>query len=145
MKTIILIKGNSKSGKSEVIREVFKLLNIGNTFKVYIIDNIDVKAEGIYQNSKIGIESQGDPNSRQGQSLKEFANNNCDIIICASRTKGNTFENVIRISKQYNYQLITTSTFYNNFNKDLRIINVLNKEKANSTINIINSIIQTII
>lgn len=140
MKTIILIKGNSKSGKSEVIREVFNIINTGKTFKVHIIDKVDVKAEGFYQNINIGIESQGDPNSRQGQSLKEFANNSCDIIICASRTRGETYENVISISKHYNYQLITTSTFYNKFNNNLKTITILNTEKTNSIVNIINKI-----
>jgi hypothetical protein len=41
---------------------------------------------------KIGIESQGDPNSRLEQSLKDFVNAGCDIIFCACRTSGMTVQ-----------------------------------------------------
>ncbi len=140
MKTIILIKGFSNSGKSKVIKTVFEILNFHKTFKIYLLDSTDVKAEGIYNNKLFGIESQGDPNSRQGQSLIEFAKNNCEVIICASRTKGETYENVIELSKIFDYQLIITSTFYDN-NKKIGIANNnldLNIEFSNSIVNLIN-------
>lgn len=45
---------------------------------------------------KIGIESQGDPEkkSRLPQSLKEFVDNGCSIIVCARRTRERTFNTV---------------------------------------------------
>jgi hypothetical protein len=39
---------------------------------------------------KIGIESEGDPNCRLGQSLIDFENAGCDIIFCAARMRGMT-------------------------------------------------------
>ena len=55
---------------------------------------------------KIGLESQGDPKSRQLESLTDFVKDNCDIIIGASRTRGETVHNVWDISKKYEYRII---------------------------------------
>ncbi|MDI9319952.1 MAG: hypothetical protein QM530_05685 [Phycisphaerales bacterium] len=41
---------------------------------------------------KIGIESQGDPNSRVFVSIPIFVNLNCDLILCATRTRGATVQ-----------------------------------------------------
>lgn len=55
---------------------------------------------------KIGIESQGDPNSRLCKTLAEFVAQKCDIIICATRTWGKTVDCVNSYSKLYEIKLI---------------------------------------
>ena len=112
MKTIISIFGTEDTGKTSVIKNIFYKLNQDNTFNNVDLAPNEVKAIGMYNNKLIGIESVGDPDSRQGKSLQEFVDKGCEIIICASRTKGETKENVDNIVKNHNYQLIRTSNFF---------------------------------
>lgn len=53
----------------------------------------------------IGIESQGDSNSRQSKSLLEFAKMGCTIILCACRSRGTTKQNVVKLRKS-SYSII---------------------------------------
>jgi hypothetical protein len=76
----------------------------------------------------IGIESQGDPNSRLKQSLNDFAKNKCDIIFCAARTRGMTVNWIMSHSKQYHI----------NFNKQKV---VMNKQQAQSNQSVAQNII----
>lgn len=55
---------------------------------------------------KIGIESQGDPNSRLCKTLAEFVAQKCDIIICATRTWGQTVDCVNSYLKLYDIEFI---------------------------------------
>jgi hypothetical protein len=50
---------------------------------------------------KIGIESMGDPGSRLPKSLIFFKDNNCQIIICATRTRGATVDAVSNLGSDY--------------------------------------------
>lgn len=93
MKKIIVLYGRANCGKSETIKNVFKILN--SNYPTAMVDIIfsgsDIKI--LMKNLKgltVGIESQGDPNSRLDQSLQDFQNAQCDIIICTSRTRGMT-------------------------------------------------------
>jgi hypothetical protein len=43
---------------------------------------------------KVGIESQGDPNSRLFNSLGHFVKIGCKVIVCATRSRGATEEAV---------------------------------------------------
>jgi len=54
----------------------------------------------------VGIESQGDPNSRLQQSLQDFYNAGCDIIICATRTAGMTVRWVCNSPGHYGVHFI---------------------------------------
>lgn len=63
----------------------------------------------------IGIESQGDPCSRIFQTIPFFVKLGCDIIICATRTRGATFDliesyrdsyEIIRIEKTRVYSVL---------------------------------------
>lgn len=55
---------------------------------------------------KIGIESQGDPNSRLCKTLAEFVAQKCDIIICATRMWGQTVDCVNSHLKLYEIEFI---------------------------------------
>ncbi|HID82787.1 MAG TPA: hypothetical protein EYH06_07515 [Chromatiales bacterium] len=112
MSDIIALKGRGNSGKTQTIKAVFKNLKIKypsakitilepNTTEIKIIIDIN----GI----KVGLESQGDPNSRLKQSLSDFSNAKCDIIICATRTSGMTVQWVNSYSSQYNITFLQQS------------------------------------
>lgn len=62
----------------------------------------------------VGIESQGDPNSRLQQSLPTFAVANCDIIFCACRTSGMTAGWVNALATTYSIQFIAQTVVATN-------------------------------
>ena len=102
-KVIIVLHGIANCGKSSVIKEIDKIIqqtysiavnehagqkfrdsnDTGDIFKIYELIHNKKKLQ-------IGIESQGDPNSRLFESLPFFKEIGCDIIICATRSKGET-------------------------------------------------------
>lgn len=107
-KTVIANYGAGGQGKSTTIKAVYEeikrryphLVKLrptkggGDTSALFSINNIT-----------IGIESQGDPNSRLFESLDEFIKENCDIIIAACRFKGDT-TNAINDLFHHGYRLI---------------------------------------
>ncbi len=108
MKNIIGLYGSSNKGKSETIRLVYgKLCNMFPDYTFHpdfiqvIPENGDICIVIIINGIIIGIESQGDPNSRIFKSLPIFAKLNCDIILCATRTRGGTVEEVKKLSNDY--------------------------------------------
>lgn len=92
MKEIIALKGRKNCGKTQTVKKVFAFLKEKyDTDAEKIIDEgnditVIIRINGI----RIGIESQGDPNSRLKNSLLLFDNEKCQIMICACRTSGMT-------------------------------------------------------
>lgn len=143
-KTLIAIWGDAGQGKSSSIREIANRIPalFPGASITYLIDNrVDIKVIVIWGKIKIGIESQGDPNSRLPQSLSEFVAQGCDIIICATRTRGNTVNVVNDMNANHGYDIIWTS---NLFSKE-KDINYLNTTFANHILAIVNDIINGII
>jgi len=83
-KTIIAVWGTASQGKTSTIKEVAKLLE--QKFKNVITDPTPINYEGeiyvviIIGTIKIGITSQGDPNTGLPDRLEELASKGCDII-----------------------------------------------------------------
>lgn len=108
-KTIIALWGHKSQGKSDTIRRV--VLNILKSFPasscipIEINYNDDINVTITIGSIRIGIESQGDPNSRIFDSLNKFAKDNCDIIICATRTSGRTVEVIEDLKKTDGYDI----------------------------------------
>lgn len=104
--TILALKGTAKSGKSTVIRKVYEMLKSEYDGEVSIIvehvGDVDIKAILVIKGAKIGIESQGDPEGRLEESLKEFIENGCVVIICTTRTRGSTVDLVNGLQPGYN-------------------------------------------
>jgi cytidylate kinase len=113
-KTVIAISGASNKGKSASITEIVQrvTLHFPSTVVDYKITAVDVKAIIQIGNVKIGVESQGDPGSRLGASLQEFIKEGCDIIICATRTRGETVELVNEMFSLYRFDIIWTSNYF---------------------------------
>lgn len=97
-KTVLANWGTANQGKSDTIKRIAKLIiaNYPNAIiDIQIGDWLaDIKILITIGQIIIGIESQGDPNSRQEESLINFEKLNCDLIICATRTYGSTVESV---------------------------------------------------
>ncbi|WP_431287444.1 hypothetical protein [Roseateles chitinivorans] len=94
MKTIIALSGAANRGKSTTLRLLIEKIKAkyptaGIEEKLFKIDiTIILTINGV----KVGIETQGDPNSRLGTSLARFVENKCKVIICASRSYGGTVD-----------------------------------------------------
>ncbi|QHI35574.1 hypothetical protein IMCC3317_09200 [Kordia antarctica] len=148
-KTIIAIYGTSGKGKSDTIKRTAQLLIDQNpNAKVHIQHDFtnDILLTIQIGTIRIGFESQGDPKSRifkyntLGQLADEKLNpklGNCDIIICASRTRDTTVWKVDEIADEYDFHTVWISSFVSpNLNHQ-----VLNNLAANNIINIINQLI----
>jgi len=106
MKRAIALKGRTDSGKTYTISKVYELLKAKyppieeEDFKIAV----DIRVILIIKGFKIGIESQGDPDSRLENSLNLFIKKECDVIVCATRTRGQTVEAVEKLSK-FDYEI----------------------------------------
>jgi hypothetical protein len=103
VKKVIALKGIGNVGKSQTIKKVYGLL-----IEKYPSAKIEEKFIGAditvvltINGKKIGIESQGDPNSRLATSLGYFVSVNCQIIVCATRTYGQTVDAVNKLNGDY--------------------------------------------
>ena len=97
MKMVLALRGKSKLGKSQTIRTVVELLSAKHpdaTIEHNHTTRADVRGVLTINGLKIGIESQGGPNGRFRESLELFATSGCDVIICATRTSGQTVDAV---------------------------------------------------
>ncbi len=94
MKTILTLRGAGNRGKSTTLGILIEMIKVAYPsakleelkFKVDITIVITINGK------KVGIETQGDPNSRLGASLKRFIEVGCKVIICASRSYGSTVD-----------------------------------------------------
>lgn len=116
-----IVIANSKDedcGKSASVRFAFAELSTRYEYKVLDPENgifdatKDVKAIVFIPQAdghivKVGIESYGDPKPslRQGESIKEFVDKGCEIILVACRETGYTKNNVTNLQKN-GWQLI---------------------------------------
>lgn len=107
-KSAIAIHGPSSQGKPETVREAVNLLLAAfpNDTLQSINARADITCTVDINGIKIGIEGQGDPNSRMFQSLQTFVANGCDIIICSCRSRGATAWSVEDLHRNHQYEII---------------------------------------
>jgi hypothetical protein len=103
MKTVIALYGPANTGKSSTVKKVYELLKAKypNAPVTHEIIHHDVRAIIKINGHSIGIESQGDPGSRIFTSISLFVQEECDIIVCATRTRGQTVEVIENLKPQY--------------------------------------------
>lgn len=119
MPRLFALQGPGNCGKSETLIQLFQIiqtkypnatvqtLHTGTKDIAVIIRRIN----GLV----VGIESQGDPQSRLENSLTDFAEAKCDIIFCGCRTRGMTVDWVYALSSSYNICFITQTKVTNNY------------------------------
>ena len=111
-KHVVALYGPANVGKSSILRRVLTLLTeayptaliqIINPRGVEIAITIEVDITVVIQinGTSVGIESQGDPNSRLLESLELFKEAKCSIIACATRTRGRTVEAVNSLCPEF--------------------------------------------
>lgn len=104
MKNVFALWGPSNTGKSQTIRTVIEMIAAKHP-SVKIEQNYTTKVDArvvlTINDLKIGIESQGNPNSRLiKESLDLFVRIGCDVIICSTRTSGATKDAVDALQSQ---------------------------------------------
>ncbi len=139
-RNVVAVWGHAQQGKTGVIKRIARLIIRYYPEAEVLIGDID--AEGDIQliikigKIKIGIESQGDPNSRLFESLPLFIEEECVLIICATRTSGATVNKVDELAG-HGYQ-ITWVTNHRSYEKDS---DILNDYSANQLFDLIKDII----
>ncbi|MBR5971939.1 MAG: hypothetical protein IK017_04730 [Paludibacteraceae bacterium] len=117
MKSMILVKGPSKRGKSQSIKRLattFPFSSIirpwtGNDYDSYIIGTaLDEKGE----ERIVGMESLGDPWSCQKQWIEECINSGCEVVVAASRSYGQTVDDACGLAGSSGYEVIEVSTYF---------------------------------
>jgi hypothetical protein len=94
MKKVIALRGVGGKGKSTTIGKAYELLT--GKYPNASVERapgrwgIDVKVVVTIGEVKIGIESRGDPGPALPESLDEYVEINCEIIVCATRSYGDT-------------------------------------------------------
>ena len=112
MKEVIALRGPKNRGKSQTVKKIPDLLLAkypGAEIENLIPQSrsLDIKVLVTINQVRIGIESQGDPRpGRLPESLTEFVNLGCEIIICATRTRGGTETAVKSLEAHSGYDIV---------------------------------------
>lgn len=119
MKTILALWHTEKKGKTETLRAVAEELLTRYPNNEIFCSSYEPNATGqdfklviSVNGKKVGIVSKGDPETELKEKLTKFVQiHQCDVIICATRTKGQTFYAVDSVWSNEDYDIIWTSTY----------------------------------
>ena len=118
---IFHLPGRENQGKTSSLLELVRLIDADDSFRAYPKKErhdegknpSDVLAiYDTYNGLRIAIITQGDPLSKyssQEKWLKMATEKQCHIIVCASRTRGSSYELVYSFAKQYHYRVMLIS------------------------------------
>jgi len=107
-----------KYNNSNVLKNFIELENIDKNNMSIISKKDDIRAIFEIDKVKIGIESQGDPKSQLPASIDMFIENQCDIIIVACRSSGETKQKVLS-TESSGYRVIWIQNATNTEMKDI--------------------------
>lgn len=102
MKTLIVVFGWENQGKSSAIKAVAQRWGVKIAPNCW--DVFDSK-------NGVGFVGEGDPGSKQKLMIEELIQRGCEVVVCASRTRGNTTYNISNLATQYGYRVIWTSNY----------------------------------
>lgn len=119
MKTVLSIWHIADKGKTETLREFTNLLlTTYPSFTSIFPTTAAIPATGDFRlvvqinGIIIGVESQGDPNTNLQNRLLDLADNfKCEVILCSSRTRGDTVAAVDNLHHTRGFDTIWTSTY----------------------------------
>jgi hypothetical protein len=121
-KTILANWGGGNQGKSETLKFLISFFerDFPKAIFNYIRNDTDITVIITIGKIKIGIATQGDPNSDLEDSLRIFANREkCQITVCACRTYGMTTRAVEATARQHKYNLLWITNIRSTDNHDL--------------------------
>lgn len=117
-KTIFVVRASGGKGKTDTLRAAASHLLSSHPYYIPVIGAAStVPPTGDFRivvgiNQKIvAIESQGDPHTQLRDRLEELVQRfKADIILCSTRSKGDTIDAVDAIKNNYGFEAIITST-----------------------------------
>ena len=105
MTKIIVVRGSNNSGKTSVIRRFLEKSNVGKIPYERKDITVVVQAKKIPATCVIGATSAGDPGADRIKALQQnlafLRARNCDVIVCAARTKP-TYDLIRQFAKSWN-------------------------------------------
>jgi hypothetical protein len=109
---IIVLSGRSNIGKSNTIKIVYERLLTKYPYPSLIIlpDTLAETGKEIWvvikiNGKRIGIESRGDNRTLVENALSIFVDYKCDIILCASRTRGESWDAIQAFGSAHDYNI----------------------------------------
>ena len=112
MKAIIAVWNNHAQGKTETLKNIREMLrNKGATTVWEKNGRKDINIVLKLGSLKIGITSKGDPKTGVEERLLNLVGRNCKVIFCATRTSGSSYTDVVKVSKEYRYKVVWSSTY----------------------------------
>ena len=139
-KYIICDAVRADSGKSETLLHVITKLG-GDSIATKINDkdkSAIIKVDG----GKVAVVTLGDPASGHFDYLSDVAKEEPDIIVCASRTRGETVEDVMSISIEHNYDVIWFNNFYFSGTSDESQRRILNETSADAVVTLVKKLLE---
>lgn len=129
---MIVLYGHSGIGKTSTIIRVSQAFGMNQS---YSSDFCAVCPHPVFD-LQIGFASMGDPYSAQEDSITELIRKDCRIIVCASRTRGETVDCIYRLAEQHEYQIIWGTPFYEeNQTFNQKVMHDVNADAVVSLIN----------
>ncbi|HEY4239974.1 MAG TPA: hypothetical protein VGM88_09175 [Kofleriaceae bacterium] len=108
MRHVIAVRGIGRRGKTTTIRGVLDLLRQAhpNAPPEGMVHTRDIAVIIVINGIKIGIESKGDPSTELRLRLQRLREAGCHIILCATRSRGETVDAVKSLRPIYNVEWI---------------------------------------
>lgn len=129
MKTIIAAWGSKERGKSQGIKAAALSFQFTSyihpwhkneegeySYDSYVIGRYTTSAG---RDTTVGMENQGDPNSNQSAWIQHCLDAECEVMVCACRTSGETRNHVRDVASDYGYELIDVTTPFHYWGKTL--------------------------
>ena len=117
MKTMILVWGSAERGKSQSIKRLAMSLPFSSIIRPWNADDYDSYVIGTIKDNDgneriVGLESQGDPYSNQKEWIEACVSANCEVIVAASRSYGQTVRNARDAARDNGYVIIEVTTLF---------------------------------
>lgn len=124
MKTMILVWGASERGKSQSIKRLAMKLPFSSFICPWHNDDYDSVVIGIVKGLDgnehvVGIESQGDPYSNQKAWIEKCITADCEVIVAASRTYGQTVRDAYKLAHDNGYVVVEVTTHFSSGGPEL--------------------------
>ena len=132
----------SDSGKTTVLNQLAKKLKQHK--EIVQVDSDDLRNGDMwylfeYKGKKICIITSGDNSKDMGKWFGGALKANADVVVCASRSKGETIGCVNEYAEKGDYYVVWLSNYY--CNSDESIIDMLNDCTAESILNVIEKLL----
>ena len=105
MKTIIVLYRRANTGKTTTLNYLIRLLDKSKEGETHPLTE-DRRVVISYDNKSIAVTTQGDNKYEINRNIKFFEKEDCDILVTATRSKGQTPRAIYNYHKEINAKII---------------------------------------